>query len=178
MDEMVGKIFYKLKVIKFNHSDGNNLYFECQCECGSSRICKGSYLRRKKIKSCKQCKYALHRKKGHGKKGTSIWVIWMGIKARCLNPNNRAYKNYGGRGIKICNRWLEFTNFYKDMGDRPEGLQIDRINNDGPYSKKNCRWVTPKENSNNRRNSRESNNKDTSKQICSETLSITNIGCD
>lgn len=84
-------------------------------------------------------------------KGTSTWIIWMGIKARCLNPNNAAYKNYGGRGITICDKWLSFNNFYKDMGDRPAGMQIDRINNNLGYYKENCRWVSPKQNSANRR---------------------------
>ncbi len=96
----------------------------------------------------------MNNNKTHGMKGTSTWIIWMGIKARCLNPNNNAYKNYGGRGIRVCDKWLKFEGFLEDMGTRPDGLQIDRLDNDQGYFKDNCMWVTAKENSNNRRKSR------------------------
>jgi hypothetical protein len=157
--EMDNKKFANLTVIKFDHYDGNSRHYLCKCDCGRERICNGSDLRLNKVKRCSECKKAIH--KTHGMKSTSIWVIWTGIKSRCLNSNNRAYKNYGDRGITICDRWKSFELFYEDMGNRPDGLQIDRINNDGPYSKENCRWVTPKENCNNRRNS-ERRNKDLS----------------
>jgi hypothetical protein len=70
---------------------------------------------------------------------------------RCRNENNKNYKNYGGRGISVCERWYSFENFYADMGDRPENLSIDRINNDGNYEPGNCRWATHKEQMNNTR---------------------------
>jgi hypothetical protein len=76
------------------------------------------------------------------------------MKARCLNPNNPAYQNYGGRGITVCERWLDFKNFLEDMGERPSETQLERINNNGNYEPSNCRWASPKENSRNRRNSR------------------------
>lgn len=78
------------------------------------------------------------------------------MKRRCLNPNCDKFQHYGGRGIKICKRWLDkkngFINFYKDMGERPEGLTLDRINNEGNYTPHNCRWATQKTQCNNRRN--------------------------
>ena len=82
----------------------------------------------------------------HGMAGTRIYKIWVGLLSRCYNSKVRIYKYYGGRGIKVCDRWIKFENFYADMGDRPNGLQLDRIDNDKGYSPDNCRWVTPKEN--------------------------------
>lgn len=78
----------------------------------------------------------------HGMRHTREYNIWGAMKTRCYNSNTRAYENYGGRGIKICDRWLEsFSNFYEDMGSSPEGYSIDRINNDGNYEPLNCRWT-------------------------------------
>lgn len=81
----------------------------------------------------------------HNLSKTKIYDIWMQMKMRCYNENNKGYKNYGARGIKVCPRWLEpegkgFKNFLEDMGERPEGMSLDRKDNNGDYSKDNCQW--------------------------------------
>jgi hypothetical protein len=82
----------------------------------------------------------------HGKHDTKEYVVWSNMIERCCNPNNNSYAYYGGRGIKICKEWRDsFSNFLRDMGERPKGTQIDRINTNGDYCKENCRWVPKKE---------------------------------
>jgi hypothetical protein len=90
----------------------------------------------------------------HGMKGTKIYMVWEQIKARCLNPNNKRWERYGGRGITVCDEWSKsFIAFYNDMIEGyAHGLQLDRIDNDSGYRKDNCRWVTPGINSANKSN--------------------------
>ncbi len=142
---LVGQKFTRLTVISFSHSDKKSrTYWNCICDCGNTKIVCGGNLKSGSVKSCK----CLHKEiiTMHGMCTASIYIIWKGIIQRCHNPNTKKYYRYGGRGIKVCKRWKNsFINFYKDMGDRPKGKSIDRINNNGNYSPKNCKWSTQKE---------------------------------
>lgn len=115
----------------------------CRCDCGNDRLVFSGHLREGRTVSC-GCYIAEKVKKPrtHGKRHTRAWKIWSGIKQRCLNPKNSAYKRYGGRGITICDKWLMLEGFLEDMGEPPEGMSIDRKENDKGYCKDNCRWAT------------------------------------
>lgn len=103
-------------------------------------------------KGMKHSEQAKKKMQTHGCYGTRTYSSWQAMRYRCSNPNNRNYKRYGGRGITVCDRWNDFVNFLADMGERPEGTSIDRINNDKGYYPDNCQWATPKQQANNRRN--------------------------
>lgn len=87
----------------------------------------------------------------HFMHGTSTYCSWANMISRCRNTNDPAYSNYGGRGIIVCNRWIYFVEFFEDMGIKPEGTELDRIDNDGNYEPGNCRWATKTENLRNNR---------------------------
>lgn len=90
----------------------------------------------------------------HGKTDKPVWNSWRRMHERCYSPSHKSYPRYGGRGIKVCKRWHTFENFYDDMGERPKGKSLDRIDNDKNYTPKNCRWVDQKTQTRNRSTSR------------------------
>jgi len=156
---LMGQRFNRLIPIKLIGKDkyGNVLWL-CKCDCGKEKIIPGYQVRNGRIKSCGCLKKERDKIFGklhsitHGYCRTKTYNAWASMIQRCTNPNNQAYKNYGGRGIKICNRWLKFENFLEDVGEIPEGLTFDRINNNQGYFPNNWRLATAKEQNRNKRN--------------------------
>ena len=144
----------------------------CRCSCGKIKEVRATLLIKGRTSRCKSCA-SREKNKKHGKSYTDEYKIYIGIKKRCYNPNSTAFNRYGGRGIKVCDRWLEsFENFLEDMGDRPsKNHSIDRIDVNGDYSPENCRWADNKTQMRNRKNTKIINYKGSVKpisQFCEE----------
>lgn len=160
--DLTGKRFCRLVVVCRNeHNDKfNQVTWKCRCDCGNEVIVKGNALKSGNTKSCGCYKLEQIRKSEtkhsiHGLKHTRMYNIWHGMKARCYNPNNKDYCNYGARGIVMCDEWKnDFQAFYDwaMANGYSDNLTIDRINNDRNYEPSNCEWVTTHKQNQNKRN--------------------------
>lgn len=157
---IIGKKIHRLTVVSYAGKSKNNSYlFDCKCDCGNSKRARLSHLMRGEVKSCGCYRREHSRTKGllsgtHRMCGTPTYMSWVAMKFRCNNTRHIAYPQYGGRGIIVCDRWKSFENFLADMGERPRGTTLDRIDSNGSYEPANCRWATRTTQGRNRRNNK------------------------
>lgn len=152
--DKTGLRFGRLVVVERRDNTQNNMArWLCRCDCGKQTVVISASLQHGHTQSCG----CLNRESlvtvnsTHKRSRTPIYRVWATMLQRCNNPKNANYKYYGGRNIKVCSRWLIFENFLKDMGERPKGTSIDRINNNGNYEPGNCRWSNASKQMKNRR---------------------------
>ena len=150
---LIGVKFGRLTVESFAEAVKGNKHWNCICACGKKTISSTNSLRKGNATSC-GCYRAERRLETlvtHGKTGTVIYRRWANMVARCTNPLDPKYQDYGGRGITVCDSWLTFKNFYRDVGEIPKGMTLDRIDNEKGYEPSNIRWASLKDQMRNRR---------------------------
>lgn len=150
---MIGTKYNRLTIIEEAPRRRYNQYFLCLCDCGVKKEIKFYDIKTGMTKSCGCLSkdVTTERNLKHSLSKHSAYHTWNGIVDRCRNPKNAMWRHYGGRGIDVCEEWLDVMSFINDMGEKPKGMQIDRIDNNKGYYKENCRWVVSKENNRNKR---------------------------
>ncbi|MBB3705871.1 hypothetical protein [Aminobacter aminovorans] len=138
---------------------GGEAKWHCRCDCGTERVIGGARLRKGLTKSCgcykSEVTTARSTKHGHATNGISpTYHSWAGMTARCTNPKHKDFHRYGGRGIQVCEAWQTFAGFVADMGEKPKGMTLERLDYNDHYRPGNCRWATHKEQARNKSNNR------------------------
>jgi len=150
-----GQRFGRLSVLDRGENKGKQYGWICICDCGKTVNVNGNSLRSGRTKSCGclRAESLSQLAKKHGLVNSPEYGVWQAMKKRCYDAKNSDYARYGGRGITVCDRWINsFENFISDMGKRPNGYSIDRINVDGNYEPSNCKWASSVEQANNKSN--------------------------
>lgn len=149
--DLTGMAFGRLTVLRRSGTRHSQALWHCQCTCGGEAEIIGGMLRSGRTKSCGCIKAERDKMRTANARTTSpLYRIWKAMKVRCENPNSKDFPRYGGRGIKVCERWQSFENFLADMGDRPAGMQLERSDNEKGYSPTNCCWATPRQQNRNK----------------------------
>ena len=155
--DLTGASYGRLSVVSRSENKGNLTAWNCICECGANVSVRASDLRNGTTRSCG----CLHKEvvsknfTTHGKSKTNTYRIWASMMSRCTDINAINFKHYGGRGVSVCDEWRNFDAFYRDMGERPQGKSIERLNNNKNYSNDNCIWASRYTQSHNKRNNRD-----------------------
>lgn len=156
LENLAGRRFARLTVVQLAERQRSGTYWLCRCDCGNEKPVKASHLKAARIVSCGclRSETLSARRLKHGRSETSEYATWLQMRARCHRPTADVYKYYGGRGIRVCDRWRRsFEAFLADMGPRPTTRhRIERLDNDGHYEPGNCKWATQTEQGRNKRN--------------------------